>query len=419
MIEHMMKSVKLGVSKPSIQADSLDKHGKLSVVLDSRKRDDKLKTFSPIKASKSTHTPNLLSKKNGQSNNHFTFSKRQDELDINTTLSKRRSVSKNSAKDGRRSLNPPLSASSGVKKTDRVEKDSYKTEPYKKVNYNSRPERKLERNFNKVVNSIEGGKEEEENIKNIESKVEHEEYSKSKVESTSEISPSNKAISNTNLDSISISALLSQNNNIPITLNNLKQNIEGYEPSKHSLKSQQAIRAYSANTHQGIIRNYNEDRVSIILNIIKPSAFKGSSWPKCSFFGIYDGHGGSLCADFLRDNLHHFIIKEPNFPNEPVEAIKKGFENCEKEFIHKVALNEAGEVIDRSGSCALICLIIGDVVYFANVGDSRAIMSCNGGETIVPITIDHKPNEDNETKRIINYGGKIYQYLISNLGHKP
>ena len=53
-------------------------------------------------------------------------------------------------------------------------------------------------------------------------------------------------------------------------------------------------------------RNYNEDRVAIILNIMKPKSKEGkvAYWPKCSFFGIYDGHGGSACADFLRDNLH-------------------------------------------------------------------------------------------------------------------
>ena len=53
-------------------------------------------------------------------------------------------------------------------------------------------------------------------------------------------------------------------------------------------------------------RNYNEDRVAIILNIMKPKSKEGkvANWPKCSFFGIYDGHGGSQCAEFLRDYLH-------------------------------------------------------------------------------------------------------------------
>ena len=64
--------------------------------------------------------------------------------------------------------------------------------------------------------------------------------------------------------------------------------------------------AYGANTNQGIVRNYNEDRVAIILNIMKPKSkqYIGEDWPKCSFFGIYDGHGGNVCADFLRDYLH-------------------------------------------------------------------------------------------------------------------
>lgn len=34
-------------------------------------------------------------------------------------------------------------------------------------------------------------------------------------------------------------------------------------------------------------------------------------------------------------------------------------------------------VIDRSGSCAITVLIVGDTCYVANVGDSRAVMSSN------------------------------------------
>ena len=71
-------------------------------------------------------------------------------------------------------------------------------------------------------------------------------------------------------------------------------------------KSNGVVKAYSANTFEGLVRNYNEDRVSIILNISKPE--NETNWPKCSYFGVFDGHGGSLCSDFLRDNLHKFII---------------------------------------------------------------------------------------------------------------
>lgn len=81
------------------------------------------------------------------------------------------------------------------------------------------------------------------------------------------------------------------------------------DPAKLSNRENGVIKAYGANTHQGLVRNYNEDRVAIILNIIKPPHLETTDvWPKCSFFGVYDGHGGSLCPDFLRDNLHQFVL---------------------------------------------------------------------------------------------------------------
>ena len=61
--------------------------------------------------------------------------------------------------------------------------------------------------------------------------------------------------------------------------------------------------------------------MSIILNITQPESRKGEKWPKCSFFGVYDGHGGSACAEFLRDHLHHYVVNESSFPENPHEAI--------------------------------------------------------------------------------------------------
>jgi len=81
-----------------------------------------------------------------------------------------------------------------------------------------------------------------------------------------------------------------------------------HEPTKCSVKRNGVVKAYAANTNQGIVRNYNEDRVSIILNIMKPASRVNEEWPKCSFFGVYDGHGGVACADFLRDNLHQYVM---------------------------------------------------------------------------------------------------------------
>ena len=208
-------------------------------------------------------------------------------------------------------------------------------------------------------------------------------------------------------EAISVTTLMN-NQNIPLALSNLTVIFPQYEITKCSSRSIGNISAYAVNTYQGIIRNYNEDRVSIILNIAKPQGFSGV-WPKCSFFGIYDGHGGCNCSDFLRDQLHSYVVKDSNFPENPIKALMNGFEKAEKDFILNQALNKNFEIIDRSGSCAIIALIVEDMCYVANVGDSRAVMSSNRGNKMDVITNDHKPNEEGESKRIIENGGKVYQ----------
>ena len=58
----------------------------------------------------------------------------------------------------------------------------------------------------------------------------------------------------------------------------------------------------------------------------------------------------------------------------------------------------------------LILLLKKDnICYTANVGDSRAIMSSDGGKVIQLMSVDHKPEEEEEKKRVIRNGGKVYQ----------
>ena len=187
--------------------------------------------------------------------------------------------------------------------------------------------------------------------------------------------------------------------------------IPNHESTKWSIKDNGIVKAYAANTNQGIVRDYNEDRVSIILNILKPQSRENEEWPRCSFFGVYDGHGGAGCADFLRDNLHQFVIREPSFPWNPKEALKEGFTKAEKKFMENNYIENTG-IIDKSGSCAIVVLIVGDLWFVANVGDSRAVLSSDGGKKIFPLSLDHKPSDEVEQKRIIEAGGEIYQTAI-------
>jgi len=53
-------------------------------------------------------------------------------------------------------------------------------------------------------------------------------------------------------------------------------------------------------------------------------------------------------------------------------------------------------MLDKSGSCAIVALLVEKKVFIINVGDSRAMMSSDGGNFSMNLSIDHKPNDDNE-----------------------
>ena len=206
-----------------------------------------------------------------------------------------------------------------------------------------------------------------------------------------------------------------------LNLDILNLYFNNYDQSKTSKKSMSLIKSYGVNTYQGLVRNYNEDRVSIIINMNKPKSYqKKKKWPKISFFGIYDGHGGEGCSEFLRDNLHKFICENDYFPDDITQAIKYGISKAEYEFLNNHALlyeNNSEIIKDKSGSCVLILLIVDNYIYIANVGDSRCLLSMNNGSKYIEVTKDHKPNSENEILRIKKFGGNIYQSqtVINNL----
>lgn len=93
-----------------------------------------------------------------------------------------------------------------------------------------------------------------------------------------------------------------------------------YNETTSSLEENGIVKGYIAATSQGTYRKYNEDRLAIVLKINNDSE-KSDPTFRGSFFGLFDGHGGSNCSDYLRDNLHKFIISNIYFPDKPKKAI--------------------------------------------------------------------------------------------------
>jgi len=94
--------------------------------------------------------------------------------------------------------------------------------------------------------------------------------------------------------------------------------------------------------------------------------------------------------------LHQYVIKEAVFPARPVEALQRGFAKAERKFFEQAYSKEAQSIVDKSGSCAIVVLIVGSICYVANVGDSRALLSGHGGDKIYALSRDHKPGDDEE-----------------------
>ena len=83
----------------------------------------------------------------------------------------------------------------------------------------------------------------------------------------------------------------------PIIDENLSMNIllkeyEKYPPGETSKGKIGQIKSFAFNSYHGLVKEENEDRVCVSTLIKKPHNKKMQQWPRISFFGVFDGHGG-------------------------------------------------------------------------------------------------------------------------------
>ncbi|XP_042488452.1 probable protein phosphatase 2C 6 [Macadamia integrifolia] len=152
------------------------------------------------------------------------------------------------------------------------------------------------------------------------------------------------------------------------------------------------------------------------------------------FFGVYDGHGGLQVANYCRDRIHSALIEEiatvkeglvdANIRNNWQMQWERAFSNCFQKVDDEVGgrVSKGGvEGQDDSteastepvapetvGSTAVVAVICSSHIIVANCGDSRAVL-CRGKEAVA-LSVDHKPNREDEFARIESAGGKVIQW---------
>ncbi|XP_042483423.1 probable protein phosphatase 2C 11 [Macadamia integrifolia] len=119
-----------------------------------------------------------------------------------------------------------------------------------------------------------------------------------------------------------------------------------------------------------------------------------------AFFGVFDGHGGSRAAEYLKHNLFKNLSSHPEFIKDTKSAIVEAFRQTDTDYLNQ----EKGQQKD-AGSTASTAVLLGDRLLVANVGDSR-VVACRSGSAI-PLSIDHKPDRSDERQRIEQAGGFI------------
>ncbi|KAG8058112.1 hypothetical protein GUJ93_ZPchr0002g23271 [Zizania palustris] len=117
-------------------------------------------------------------------------------------------------------------------------------------------------------------------------------------------------------------------------------------------------------------------------------------------FGVFDGHGGARAAEYVKQHLFSNLIKHPKFITDTKSAIAETYNHTDSEFLKA----DSSHTRD-AGSTASTAILVGDRLFVANVGDSRAVV-CKGGDAIAA-SRDHKPDQSDERQRIEEAGGFV------------
>ncbi|KAL6626314.1 hypothetical protein ACP70R_030040 [Stipagrostis hirtigluma subsp. patula] len=128
-----------------------------------------------------------------------------------------------------------------------------------------------------------------------------------------------------------------------------------------------------------------------------------------AFYGVFDGHGGSDAAAYMKKNAMRLFFEDAEFPQASQEDemfVESVEDSIRKAFLRADLALADDSVINRSsGTTALTALVLGRQLLIANAGDCRAVL-CRKGEA-VELSRDHRPTYDAELQRVIASGGYI------------
>jgi len=134
---------------------------------------------------------------------------------------------------------------------------------------------------------------------------------------------------------------------------------------------------------------------------------------RVAFFGVYDGHGGKRASNYIKTNLQDNIKKYfpdnniNNFDKELKKCLIQAFKKTDDDFIE-----QASKVVPhwRDGSTLSCVIIINNILYAANIGDTKTLLirrDEGNKPKVINLSKDHSPTLYEERQRIQSMGGFV------------
>uniref|UniRef100_A0ACD5UIZ0 Uncharacterized protein n=1 Tax=Avena sativa TaxID=4498 RepID=A0ACD5UIZ0_AVESA len=157
-----------------------------------------------------------------------------------------------------------------------------------------------------------------------------------------------------------------------------------------------------------------------------------------SFFGVFDGHGGDTVALYCSEQFHAELIQDPDYKTNLQTAMLRMYFRADEKLkasdkwrkppsskgkLQRCMDSDLCGVCQlwkkpytgpqEEGSTACVAIIEGNRILVANAGDSRCVLSRNG--EAIDLSTDHKPNVEDEKKRIQAAGGQVLKNEMSKI----
>lgn len=136
---------------------------------------------------------------------------------------------------------------------------------------------------------------------------------------------------------------------------------------------------------------------------------------------MHAGHWGSGAARHAADHMVQTLESNEHFKQYVASTSKEGGQVKMLETALRETFLAADELIradqagkpegqDKSGCTSVVACISPEYIVCANAGDSRCVMGTGGATK--PLSEDHKPTDEKESKRVAAAGGSVWNKRV-------